>query len=95
MVDGDHRRLSIARQCELVGIARSSSYCAGKGKSAWNLDLMRRMGLAPIYQAPRTSRAHPENRVYQYLLRDLAITRSYQVWCADHQRRFRPGVEER
>jgi len=45
--------------------------------------LMRLMGLAAIYQAPRTSVPHPAHRVYPYLLRNLAITRSNQVWCAD------------
>ena len=40
-------------------------------------------GLAVIYQKPRTSRPHPENRVYPYLLRGLAVTRPDQVWCTD------------
>jgi putative transposase len=45
--------------------------------------LMRKMGLVPIYQRPRTSVPHPEHRVYPYLLRDLAIEQPNQVWCAD------------
>ena len=45
--------------------------------------LMRLMGLEAIYQAPRTSTPHPEHRVYPYLLRNLAINRPNQVWCAD------------
>jgi putative transposase len=44
--------------------------------------LMRRMGLAAIYQRPRTSRPAPEHRIYPYLLRGLAITRVNQVWAA-------------
>ncbi len=36
-----------------------------------------------IYQRPRTSDPHPEHRIYPYLLRDLAITRPNQAWCAD------------
>ena len=32
--------------------------------------LMAKMGLAVIYQKPRTSQPHPENRVYPYLLED-------------------------
>lgn len=45
--------------------------------------LMARMGLAPIYQRPRTTVPHPEHRVFPYLLRDLVIDRPNQVWCAD------------
>ncbi len=45
--------------------------------------LMAKMGLAPIYQAPRTTIPHPEIRTYRYLLRDLVIDRPNQVWCAD------------
>ncbi len=45
--------------------------------------LMAKMGLAPIYQRPRTTVPHPEHRIYPYLLRDLVIDRPNQVWCAD------------
>ena len=45
--------------------------------------LMRLMGLAAIYQAPRTSDPHPEHRIYPYLLRGMEITRPGQVWCSD------------
>ena len=41
MVDPDHARLSIVRQCRLVSIARSSFYYAGTGESPLNLRLMR------------------------------------------------------
>ncbi len=45
--------------------------------------LMRLMGLAAIYQAPRTSAPHPAHRIYPYLLKGLSINRPNQVWCAD------------
>jgi putative transposase len=45
--------------------------------------LIAKMGLAPIYQRPRTTVPHPEHRVYPYLLRDLVIDRPNQVWCTD------------
>jgi putative transposase len=45
--------------------------------------LMRVMGLEAIYQKPNTSRAHPEHKVYPYLLRGLIVDRPNQVWCAD------------
>jgi putative transposase len=45
--------------------------------------LMAIMGLAPIYQRPRTTVPHPEHRIYPYLLRGLVVDRPNQVWCAD------------
>lgn len=45
--------------------------------------LMRKMGLMAIYPKPRTTIAVPENKVYPYLLRGLAITRPNQVWSTD------------
>jgi len=45
--------------------------------------LMRLMELQAIYQTPRTSDPHPEHRGYPYLLRNMAIMRPNQVWCAD------------
>ncbi len=121
MVETDHPGLSIARQCVLMAISRSSFYYAATGEDPLNLDLMRLidaqfletpwygarqmarhlrrqghavgrkrvrrlmrlMGLAAIYPQPRTSTPHPDHKIYPYLLRDLAITRPDQVWCAD------------
>jgi len=121
LIEADHERLSIARQCELVSISRSSFYYQPTGETAQNLALMRlidaqfletpwygsrqmaahlrregyevgrkrvrrlmaTMGLAAIYQRPRTTVPHPEHRIYPYLLRDIVIDRPNQVWCAD------------
>ena len=41
MVDLHHPRLSIARQCALVSISRSSFYYRGKGEAPVNLAPMR------------------------------------------------------
>jgi putative transposase len=121
MVDTEHKRLSIIRQCVLLTMSRSSYYYEEKGENEFNLKLMRlideqfmeepswgvrqmarylrreghcvgkkrvrrlmrKIGLIPIYQKPRTSRPHPGHKVYPYLLRGLQITRPNQVWCAD------------
>lgn len=55
-------------------------YCIGRKRIR---RLMRLMGLKAVYQSPKTSTSHPEHKVYPYLLRDLKITRSNQVWCTD------------
>ncbi len=121
MVEPEHPRLSIVRQCELVSISRSGFYHRPAAETPLNLALMRlvdaqfletpwygsrqmarhlrregygvgrkrvrrlmaRMGLAPIYQRPRTTVPHPGHRVWPYLLRDLVVDRPDQVWCAD------------
>ena len=41
--------------------------------------LMRKKGLMPIYQQPRTSIPAPGHKIYPYLLRDLMIDRPNQV----------------
>lgn len=121
LVSGEYDRLSVVRQCELVGISRSSHYYTPKGENEFTLDLMGRidrqylktpwygsrqmarylrregfrvgrtrvrrlmrlLGLQAIYQRPRTTIPTRAHRVYPYLLRDLAIERPNQVWCAD------------
>jgi putative transposase len=45
--------------------------------------LRREMGIEAIYCKPRTSIVDKANRIYPYLLRDLAVTRADQVWCTD------------
>jgi putative transposase len=45
--------------------------------------VMARMGIEALYRKPHTSQRHPAHRVYPYLLRHLAITRSNHVWAAD------------
>ncbi len=45
--------------------------------------LMRILGLAAIAPGPNTSKKHPQNKVYPYLLRGLGIIRINQVWSTD------------
>ncbi len=45
--------------------------------------LMRKMGIQSIAPKPNTSKAHPQHKVYPYLLNGLAIKRSNHVWCSD------------
>ena len=121
MVNSGHVRLSVVRQCVLLGIASSGLYYEKTGESPINLGLMQKidraftewpflgvrqmcryltslgysagkkrirrlmrlMGLMAVYQKPKTSLPNPEHRHYPYLLRNLTIDRSNQVWCAD------------
>jgi putative transposase len=45
--------------------------------------LMRRMGIMALYQKPRLSVAHPDHKVYPYLLRGVEINKANQCWSAD------------
>ncbi len=51
-------------------------WCVGRKRAS---RLMRKMGRAAIYQAPRPSTPHPEHRIYPYLLRGLTIDQPNQV----------------
>jgi putative transposase len=120
-IETDHPDLTVARQCALLGLARSSRYYAPLPTDGSDEALMRRidwqylatpfygvarmtawlrrerrtvnpkrvrrlmrlMGLEAIYPKPRTSVKNPANKVYPYLLGDLSIDRTDQVWCAD------------
>lgn len=121
MIDQGHSEIPIYRQCELLGLSRSSYYFQPQGESPLNellmnlIDeqytkmpfygvekmtewlrrggfpvnpkrvrrLMRKLGLEAIYPKKRLSIPSEEYRKYPYLLRDLAIERPDQVWCAD------------
>jgi len=45
--------------------------------------LMRIMGIRGVAPGPDTSKPHPENKVYPYLLRGMAINKVNQVWSTD------------
>lgn len=121
MIEPANPRISLVRQCDMIGLPRSSWYYQPVPVSAETLELLRvldeqytktpfygirrmtawlhkegyavnhkrvsrllrQLGLTAIYPQPRTSVAHPENRVYPYLLRDVPITRVNQVWSTD------------
>jgi len=80
MIDRDHA-LPITRQASLLGMSRGSVYYLPRATSEADLELMRRIeALAP---QPGTSKRAPGHKVYPYLLRGLAITRSNHVWATD------------
>jgi len=53
------------------------------GHKAGRHRVRRLMRLVPIYQAPNTSKKHPQHKIYPYLLRGMVIDRPNQVWCTD------------
>jgi len=124
MVDKNHSKISIKRQCELLSISRSSTYYNYKDevskqdieimntidriytyascywtrrlkyelrneywfKNVWRKRirrLMKIMWLTAHYPKPNTSKPNKEHKKYKYLLKNLKITKTNQVWCAD------------
>lgn len=45
--------------------------------------LMKKMGIEALYRKPNTSQRHAAHPIYPYLLRNLKIDRSNQVWATD------------
>jgi putative transposase len=45
--------------------------------------LMRKLGLVAMVPGPNTSKAHPQHKVYPYLLRGVQVDRPNQVWSTD------------
>ena len=121
MVNPKYPQLGIERQCELLGISRSTYYYEPKeidgeeltllrcldeqylktpfygsrkmtvylNSLGYTIDrkrvirLMRKLGLQAIYPKPKTTVLNPEHKIYPYLLRELSIEKSNQVWCTD------------
>jgi putative transposase len=79
-IDELHLNHPFAGSRMLRGLLRLEGVQVGRRHVA---TLMRKMGIEALYRRPNTSRAHPENPVFPYLLRDLAITAPNQVWAMD------------
>ncbi len=44
---------------------------------------MQKLGLASLSPGPNTSKAHPQHKIYPYLLRGMDIILPNQVWSTD------------
>jgi len=68
------------------GVPRMTAYLKRQGEAVGKKRvrrLMRQMGLYAIYPKPKTSQAHPEHKIFPYLLRGVEVIRPNQVWAAD------------
>jgi len=122
-IEPGHKKVPIYRQCELLGLNRSSLYYKSSGETPYNeqlmrlLDeqyikapfygidkmtawlrrqghsvnhkrvrrLMRQMGLEAVYPRRKRSLSVPDkhHKIYPYLLKDVPIEQTDQVWSAD------------
>lgn len=68
------------------GVPKMKEYLNSKGYKVGKehvRTLLRKMGLKAVFAGPNISKPHPGNKIYPYLLRDMAINRINQVWSAD------------
>jgi putative transposase len=83
MIDGG-AKVSVKRQCELLGLNRTGVYYTPRPIPQEDLRLMRRIDELhlrwPFYGARRLAR---EESIYPYLLGGLSIERANQVWSTD------------
>lgn len=80
VIDRQYLEMPYLGSRRMAAVLRREGWSVGRKRVR---RLMRLMGLQAIYRRPRTTIPHPEHRVYPYLLRNLAIERPNQVWCAD------------
>ncbi len=122
-IEPGHTKISIYRQCELLGLNRSSLYYKPCGETSYNEQLMklideqyietpfyginkmtawlrrqghyvnhkrvrrlmRQMGLEAVYPHRKRSLSMPDkqHKIYPYLLKDVQIEQTDQVWSSD------------
>ena len=79
LVDGAFPECPFYGARQMARHLRRLGWCVGRRR----VRLSRKIGLSPIYQAPKTSEPHPRHKIYPYLPRHMAIERPNRVWCAD------------
>ena len=121
LVEADNEKISVSRQCQLLGLNRTGLYYRERPESVedgnlmrlideqytstpfygyrrmtvclQNLGfvvnhkrvrrLMRKLGLEAIYPKPNLSKPGKDHLTYPYLLKDIAVEYSDQVWATD------------
>ena len=79
-IDELHLDYPFAGSRMLAGLLRQDGFDAGRLHVS---TLMKQMGVEAIYRRPSTSKPAPGHKIYPYLLRKLAVTRTNQVWAMD------------
>lgn len=80
LIDEQHLETPFYGSRQMARWLRRQGYCVSRKRVR---RLMRLMGLHAIYQRPKTSIPDKQHKIYPYLLRDIEINRSNQVWCTD------------
>ena len=79
-IDRLHLQMPYAGSRMLRDLLKQDGIKVGRKQVA---TLMKRMGIEALYRKPKTTKKHPQHRVYPYLLRGLTICRPGQVYAMD------------
>jgi putative transposase len=79
-IDQLHLAYPFAGSRMLQGLLLGEGYKVGRLHVG---TLMKRMDIEAIYRRPNTSKPAPGHKIYPYLLRQMPVTRSNQVWAMD------------
>ena len=80
LIDEEYTRRPFYGSRRMVVFLRAAGHVVNRKRVQ---RLMRGMGLAGMAPGPNTSKAHPEHKVYPYLLRGVPVVRPNQVWSTD------------
>ena len=80
LIDEEYTRRPFYGSRRMVMFLRAAGHVVNRKRVQ---RLMRGMGLAGMAPGPNTSKAHPQHKVYPYLLRGVPVTRPNQVWSTD------------
>ena len=80
LLDEEYTRHPFYGSRKMVVWLRTRGHCVNrKGVQR----LMRILGLVAMAPSPNTSKKHPQNKIYPYLLRGLSVVRPNHVWSTD------------
>ncbi len=79
-IDELHLEHPFAGSRMLRGMLKAEGHDVGRRHVS---TLMKKMGVEAIYRRPNTSKPAAGHKIHPYLLRNLVVTRSNQVWATD------------
>ena len=80
LIDEEYTRLPFHRSRKMVVCLGRCGHCVNRKRAQ---RLMHTLGLVGMVPGLNTSRAHPQHKVYPYLLRGVAVVKPNQVWSTD------------
>lgn len=80
LLDEEYTRHPFYGSRKMVVWLRAQGHCVNRKRVQ---RLMRILGLVAMAPSPNTSKKHPQNAIYPYLLRGLSVARPNHVWGTD------------